>query len=82
MLKFFYFFLSLHAVHGHPQNFVHGFHKKNIQKKLNEQKKWTYRLGCTLLFSVRNIFLPIYSNFSIPAVFLSIPVIAAVICSQ
>ena len=40
------------------------------------------RLGCTLLFSVRNIFLPIYSNFSIPAVFLSIPVITAVICSQ
>jgi hypothetical protein len=39
-------------------------------------------LGCTLLFSVRNIFLPIYSNFSIPAVFLSIPVITAVICSQ
>ena len=40
------------------------------------------RLGCQLLFSVRNIFLPIYSNFSIPAVFLSIPVITAVICSQ
>ena len=39
-------------------------------------------LGCQLLFSVRNIFLPIYSNFSIPAVFLSIPVITAVICSQ
>ncbi len=42
----------------------------------------TAALGCTLLFSVRNMFLPIYSNFSIPAVFLSIPVITAVICSQ
>ena len=42
----------------------------------------SFSLGCTLLFSVRNIFLPIYSNFSIPAVFLSIPVITAVICSQ
>jgi hypothetical protein len=41
-----------------------------------------YRLGCQLLFSVSNIFLPIYSNFSIPAVFLNIPVITAVICSQ
>jgi hypothetical protein len=36
-------------------------------------------LGCWLLFSVSNIFLPIYSNFSIPAVILSIPVITAVI---
>ena len=41
-----------------------------------------HRLGCRLLFSVSNFFLPIYSNFSIPAVFLSIPVIATVICSQ
>jgi len=41
-----------------------------------------WMLGCQLLFSVSNIFLPIYSNFSNPAVFLSIPVIAAVICSQ
>ncbi len=39
-------------------------------------------LGCQLLFPVSYIFLPIYSNFSTPAVFLSIPVITAVICSQ
>jgi hypothetical protein len=39
----------------------------------------TSGLGCWLLFSVSNIFLPIYSNFSIPAVILSIPVITAVI---
>ena len=50
--------------------------------KDNNEDDSGFRLGCQLLFSVRNIFLPIYSNFSIPAVFLSIPVITAVICSQ
>jgi len=56
---------------------------KAVEQKQSEEQKLrasSARLPITV-FS-KKYFLPIYSNFSIPAVFLSIPVITAVICSQ
>jgi len=57
-----------------------GAYKSKQQKPLRVEGGRAARLHITV-FS-KEIFLPIYSNFSIPAVFLSIPVITAVICSQ
>ena len=55
---------------------------RRLPQKIKRTKKVDLQTRLHITVFSKEYFLPIYSNFSIPAVILSIPVMTAVICSQ